>query len=208
LKETIKKKYYELTDLIKGYGEQFMDLMEDVKDESSEISLNDVRLKIEDIARKFNDDYKNWSQVYDTITKIDKSMIDDRLVNEFDNMYQKLNEEFTKYTSVFDILTQFEEELKNKVDDENINNIYVNKFNTSLTKQKDQLNENIQKSPIFKKFNDRINKWKDNCKLWELMLQDKVKTKENWHELLVAIDNKYKYEDIKLSDLELIDIQI
>lgn len=48
--------------------------------------------------------------------------------------------------------------------------------------------------------------WRDKSRIWELMLQQKVKTQDNWDELLKMV-GRLRYKEVTLEDLEQIELE-
>jgi len=116
-----------------------------------------------------------------------------------------IDDEFSRYDSVFALFDEFEGGLLRAVSDHDLDNFALAKFNLVILDKLESLNSKSRDTNIYRRLLVRVQSWRDKSRLWELMLQQKVKTQENWDEFLKMV-GKLRYNDITLEDLEGIDL--
>jgi len=88
---------------------------------------------------------------------------------------------------VFDLFDKFEGGLLRAVGDPELDNFSLAKFNSTILEELENIDGKSRDTNIYRRLSVRVQQWKDKSRIWELMLQQKVKTQDNWDELLKMV---------------------
>jgi len=165
----------------------FEELLRDIQDEEKDLFMNEVKERIREIKGSFSEYWEKWFQTNKILKTINVSLIDPNEEMRIKDLRTNIEDEFSRYDSVFDLFDKFEGGLLRAVGDPELDNFSLAKFNSSILEELENIDGKSRDTNIYRRLSVRVQQWKDKSRIWELMLQQKVKTQDNWDELLKMV---------------------